>query len=78
MVLHQTVHALEIGAVDFVKKPSGTISLDLYNVKRSLLEKLRIAVQTNLRNFNNTTEHTYEPTVPKEQNGSWQLNNNRY
>jgi two-component system chemotaxis response regulator CheB len=43
-----TLQALELGAVDFIKKPSGSISLDLYKIKESLLEKLRIAVQTNV------------------------------
>lgn len=45
----ETIRALELGAVDFVRKPSGSISLDLYKVKSSLLEKLHIAVLTNLR-----------------------------
>ena len=40
----ETIRSLELGAVDFVRKPSGSISLDLYKVKDLLLEKLRIAV----------------------------------
>ncbi len=42
----ETVLGLEWGAVDFVKKPSGSISLDLYKVKDLLLEKLKIAANT--------------------------------
>ncbi|MDF2721413.1 MAG: chemotaxis protein CheY [Paenibacillus sp.] len=42
----ETITALEIGAVDFVRKPSGSISLDLYKVRALLHEKLAIAVQT--------------------------------
>ncbi|MFD2670083.1 protein-glutamate methylesterase/protein-glutamine glutaminase [Marinicrinis sediminis] len=38
-----TIQALEMGAVDFVQKPSGSISLDLYKVKQTLIEKLKIA-----------------------------------
>lgn len=41
-----TMLALEMGAVDFIKKPSGSISFDLYKIKRQLLEKCRIAVRT--------------------------------
>lgn len=42
----ETIQALELGAVDFVRKPSGSISLDLFKVRTLLLEKLSIAVQT--------------------------------
>lgn len=44
-----TVQALEYGAVDFVQKPSGSISLDLYKVKAELIEKLKIASQAKVR-----------------------------
>jgi len=44
----QTILALERGAVDFLKKPSGSISVDLYKVKEVLLEKLRIALSAKL------------------------------
>ncbi len=43
------VRALRMGAVDFVRKPSGTISVDLYKVKEELLQKLRMAPLANLR-----------------------------
>jgi two-component system chemotaxis response regulator CheB len=43
-----TVLALELGAVDFVRKPSGPISLDLPLVSQRLLEALRAAKQANL------------------------------
>lgn len=45
----ETLRALEWGAVDFVPKPSGSISLDLHDVKQLLLEKLHAAVQANVR-----------------------------
>lgn len=32
--------AIELGAVDFVAKPSGTISLDLHKIKQSLFTRL--------------------------------------
>jgi two-component system chemotaxis response regulator CheB len=45
----ETIRALELGAVDFIRKPSGSISLDLYKVKQLLHEKLRIAVKLNVK-----------------------------
>lgn len=44
-----TLRALELGAVDFVRKPSGAISLDLAKVSDRLLQSLRAAIQANMR-----------------------------
>ena len=44
-----TMRALELGAVDFVRKPSGPISLDLALVRERLVLALRTAAQANLR-----------------------------
>jgi two-component system chemotaxis response regulator CheB len=38
-----TLRALTIGAVDFVGKPSGAISLDFHRVREELITKIRIA-----------------------------------
>ncbi len=43
-----TLRALELGAVEFVRKPSGAISLDLEDVSEQLLAALRAASCTNL------------------------------
>jgi two-component system chemotaxis response regulator CheB len=43
----QTIMALSAGAVDFVSKPSGSISLDIGNVKEALIEKIRVACKAN-------------------------------
>ena len=43
-----TIRALELGAVDFVRKPSGPISLDLGTVRTQLLDALRAATHANL------------------------------
>jgi two-component system, chemotaxis family, protein-glutamate methylesterase/glutaminase len=43
-----TLRALDYGAVDFVAKPSGTISLDLDTVGERLLDALRAAASANL------------------------------
>lgn len=44
-----TIRALELGAVDFVRKPSGPISIDLNPVREQLLAALRTARGVNLR-----------------------------
>ena len=43
-----TIRALELGAVDFIRKPSGPISLDLATVRGQLLDALRAAAEVNL------------------------------
>jgi two-component system chemotaxis response regulator CheB len=43
------MRALELGAVDFVRKPSGPISLDLAAAREPLLAALRVATEVNLR-----------------------------
>jgi len=55
----QTLKALQLGAVDFVSKPSGGISLDIEKVKDDILTKIKIAAGTRkkLQNFNNITKN---------------------
>lgn len=43
-----TVRALAMGAVDFVGKPSGTISLDLARVRGELVNKVKLANRASL------------------------------
>ncbi|MCY7378101.1 MAG: chemotaxis-specific protein-glutamate methyltransferase CheB [Gemmatimonadaceae bacterium] len=43
-----TLRCLELGAVDFVRKSSGPISLDLFTISETLLAALRAATQVNL------------------------------
>src|SRR3981189_1358695 len=40
-----TLRALELGAIDFVTKPSSGIDLDMQSVKDDLLRKVRIAAK---------------------------------
>jgi two-component system chemotaxis response regulator CheB len=40
-----TLKALELGAIDFVTKPSSGIDLDMHSVKDDLLRKVRIAAK---------------------------------
>ncbi|ASA96185.1 chemotaxis response regulator protein-glutamate methylesterase [Anoxybacillus sp. FSL W8-0382] len=44
-----TILALQYGAVDFIAKPSGTISLDLYKIRDKMIEKVLLASEANLR-----------------------------
>jgi two-component system chemotaxis response regulator CheB len=44
----QTLQALELGAVDYVPKPSGQISLNMSAVKDELLQKIKTAATANL------------------------------
>jgi two-component system chemotaxis response regulator CheB len=43
-----TIRALTIGAVDFVAKPSGSISLDFHRVREEVIEKIRTATQARI------------------------------
>ena len=49
----QTFKALQLGAVDFISKPSGQISLDIGNIKEEIVKKIKIAAGTRrkLQNF---------------------------
>lgn len=40
-----TLRCLELGAIDFVTKPSGSISMDLYKVASQIVEKVRVAAR---------------------------------
>ena len=42
----ETIKALQNGAFDFIRKPSGPLSPDIHMVGEQLLEKMRIAVLT--------------------------------
>jgi two-component system, chemotaxis family, protein-glutamate methylesterase/glutaminase len=43
-----TIHALELGAVDFIAKPSGSISLDIHKVQNQLIEKVKTAAKAKI------------------------------
>ncbi|MDD3267764.1 MAG: chemotaxis response regulator protein-glutamate methylesterase [Syntrophomonadaceae bacterium] len=54
----QTFKALQLGAVDFIPKPSGQISLDIVTIKEEIVKKIKIAAGTKkkLQNFNSMPE----------------------
>ncbi|MHA0856923.1 protein-glutamate methylesterase/protein-glutamine glutaminase [Paenibacillus sp. CMAA1364] len=53
----ETIKALQCGAVDFLSKPSGSNSFDLFKVKEELIFKIKQAAQIPIRNLiiNNIT-----------------------
>ncbi len=44
-----TLQALSLGAVDYIRKPDGTISLSIGRIQRELLEKIRGAAKAKIR-----------------------------
>lgn len=60
-----TLRALELGAVDFVLKPSGSISLDLSVVRDRLLDALRAASAANLAGLRMMARTTGEFAMPR-------------
>jgi two-component system chemotaxis response regulator CheB len=55
------LRALERGAVDFVRKPSGPISLDLVTIRDELLTALRAAAQVNLSGVHGSALQSSRP-----------------
>jgi len=50
------MRALSLGAVDFMRKPSGTISVDMYKVRDELIQKVKAAPLANLRQLREQAE----------------------
>lgn len=46
-----TFEALRLGVVDFLPKPSGAISKDIYDERANVLERVKIAAAVNLKNI---------------------------
>ncbi|MBA3671016.1 MAG: response regulator, partial [Gemmatimonadaceae bacterium] len=59
-----TLRCLELGAVDFVKKPSGPISLDLALVTEALMAALGAAREMNLGGVSLLARPRFQPTAP--------------
>ena len=51
-----TLEAIELGAVDFVAKPSGTVSLEIDRLRPMLVEKVRAAASARIRRTLRLTE----------------------
>jgi len=50
-----TIRCLEVGAVGFVLKPSGELSLDIENVKHQLLEEVKAASKIEIKKLKSLT-----------------------
>lgn len=62
-----TLQAIQAGAVDFVAKPSGSISIDLHKIKTELIQKVLSASKANLTKINFLED---SKSVEKKQNSS--------
>ena len=60
-----TLLALELGAVDFITKPSGSISLDIEKVRLQLVEKIIMAAGVDLKKLKNQRGIKHEPAPAK-------------
>jgi len=49
-----TMKSLELGALDFIPKPSGEISLDLYNFKDEILSKIKLVASIDMDKYLST------------------------
>jgi len=60
-----TMQAMEYGAVDFIAKPSGTISLDLHKIKEELVEKVENAAQVSIKKMQKRTSTPVSNRLPQ-------------
>src|SRR5580700_5939869 len=70
-----TLRALDLGAIDFVTKPSSGIDLDMKNVRDELLNKLRMAakvrvVRTAGKHESSGAVDTQSPAPPSKEVGN--------
>ncbi|MFH0869535.1 MAG: chemotaxis response regulator protein-glutamate methylesterase [archaeon] len=63
----KTIEALEAGAIDFITKPSGIISMDLISVKQALIEKVKVASKASVKRVvrTETKKYRFNPTRKK-------------
>jgi len=60
-----TIRALTIGAVDFVGKPSGAISLDFHRVRDELLQKIKLAAKARVKAHTPPPAHVEPSPAPR-------------
>jgi len=66
-----TLKSLELGAIDFVAKPSGGIDLDMQSVKDDLLRKVRVAAKVRVvRTASRLANALQAPAKPPAANGA--------
>lgn len=59
-----TMQAIANGAIDFIAKPSGPISLDLYKIKEELIQKVISASRANLAQLAKKTNNVKSTIIP--------------
>ncbi|MCJ7687849.1 MAG: chemotaxis response regulator protein-glutamate methylesterase [Clostridiaceae bacterium] len=62
-----TMECLQLGAFDFIAKPSGAISLDINKVKDELVQKIKLAF-TRRQGINNVTDKKSKLAVVRTEN----------
>ena len=67
----ETIKALELGAFDFITKPSGSISLDIDKVKDELIKKVKLAAKSGVqekinRQIDRDDNQTKKDVISKE------------
>lgn len=63
---NDTMKALELGAIDFIAKPSGEISLDIYKLKDEIVSKIKLAGKIELDKFMSTASFGIAALPTKE------------
>ncbi len=53
-----TIRCFEMGAIDVIHKPSGSVSLDIYKKQNLIFEKIKYAANANLQIDNNKVEES--------------------
>src|SRR5690625_769156 len=64
----KTVLAISIGAVDFIAKPSGSISLDIDTLKDEIISKVIVASQTRVKKTSTISENPLQTIRPQRYN----------
>jgi two-component system chemotaxis response regulator CheB len=67
-----TIRALTIGAVDFVAKPSGSISLDFHRVREELIQKIRVAATAKVRGAGSEVRAQRRPAPRTSHPAPWE------
>nr|WP_084788085.1 chemotaxis response regulator protein-glutamate methylesterase [Anaerobacillus alkalidiazotrophicus] len=61
-----SVLAMSYGAIDFIAKPSGAISLDLHKVQNELIEKIHLAASVKLSKVLSTTKEKKKDLIVRK------------
>ncbi|MCF6137127.1 chemotaxis response regulator protein-glutamate methylesterase [Alkalihalobacillus berkeleyi] len=62
----QTIEAMQSGAIDFISKPSGSISLDIHKVQDELIQKVKVASKVKIpKEFKELPPTSPKPLVAK-------------